>query len=183
MRQNESLPWDMPTSSGTRTALMAGRKPTCRCGSRCRNRSRRSSAFVRTYRNKITRGRNQRKPLQARAAGTSRTCWHPPRCACGNALQNRHRAANRELNGAPFDRSHNAERAAFPHDCDPRHRANQAGIKKVTKISLTISANRSLWRLCIELRTSYANQHHGENLYALVIADNVNSVHQAAVSG
>jgi hypothetical protein len=77
----------------------------------------------------------------------------------------------------------NAERAAFPHDCDPRHRAHQAGIKKVTKISLTISANRSLWRLCIELRTSYANQHHGENLYALVIPDNVNSVHQAAVSG
>jgi hypothetical protein len=30
----------------------------------------------------------------------------------------------------------------------------------------------------MELRTSYANQHHGENLYALVIADNVNSVHQ-----
>jgi hypothetical protein len=87
--------------------------------------------------------------------------------------KNRHRAANRELNGAPFDRSHNAERAAFPHDCDPKHRAHQAGIKKVTKISLTISANRSLWRLCIELRTSYANQHHGENLYALVIADNV----------
>src|SRR6266404_2384694 len=44
MRQNESLPWDMPTSSGTRTALMAGRKPICRCGSRCRNRSRRNSA-------------------------------------------------------------------------------------------------------------------------------------------
>jgi hypothetical protein len=35
----------------------------------------------------------------------------------------------------------------------------------------------------MELRTSYANQHHGENLYASVIADNVNSVHQAAVSG
>src|SRR5262249_12996628 len=34
----------MPTSSGTRTVPMAGRKPTCRCGSRCRNRSRRSSA-------------------------------------------------------------------------------------------------------------------------------------------
>src|SRR6516162_7431524 len=44
MRQNESLPWDMPTSSGTRTALMAGRKLTCRYGSRCRNRSRRTSA-------------------------------------------------------------------------------------------------------------------------------------------
>ena len=43
--KTKSLAWDMPTSSGTRTALMAGRKPTCRCGSRCRNRSHRSSAF------------------------------------------------------------------------------------------------------------------------------------------
>jgi len=31
----------------------------------------------------------------------------------------------------------------------------------------------------MKLRTGYANQHHGENLYALVIADNVNSVHQS----
>jgi hypothetical protein len=34
----------------------------------------------------------------------------------------------------------------------------------------------------MELRTSYANQHHGENLYASVFTDNVNSVHQAAVA-
>ena len=31
----------------------------------------------------------------------------------------------------------------------------------------------------MKLRTGYANQHHGENLYALVIADNVISVHQS----
>jgi hypothetical protein len=35
----------------------------------------------------------------------------------------------------------------------------------------------------MELRTSYANQRHGENLYALVIADNVNNFHQAAGVG
>jgi hypothetical protein len=35
----------------------------------------------------------------------------------------------------------------------------------------------------MELRTSYANQHHGKNLYALVIADNVNNFHQVAGVG
>ena len=75
-----------------------------------------------------------------------------------------------------------AERAAFPHDCDQRHRAHEAGIKKVTKISLTTSANRPLCRLCMELRTGNSNQRHGEIVCAAVIADNVNSVHQAASS-
>jgi hypothetical protein len=75
-----------------------------------------------------------------------------------------------------------AERAAFPHDCDQRHRAHEAGIKKVTKISLTTSANRPLCRLCMELRTGNSNQRHGEIVCAAAIA-HVNPVHQAAASG
>jgi hypothetical protein len=35
----------------------------------------------------------------------------------------------------------------------------------------------------VELRTSDANQRHGKNLRGAVIADNVNSVHQATVGG
>jgi hypothetical protein len=83
---------------------MAGRKPICRCGSRCRNRSRRNSAHSAKVARKEFRYKLADSDIGISKASAT-TLLEPaattrPRPAMrGNALQTRHRAPARLILG------------------------------------------------------------------------------------